>query len=392
MNRPFLIHIFMIWLLSLTGTVAISAQEDFRILCGPYLQDVGEEEATVVWITNRNAVSWVEIAPDDGMNFYAEERPAFFQTNFGKKQIGTVHAVRLTGLQTGTSYRYRIYSKEVIDETPYFVHYGKVAASDVYTRKPYRFTTLDWAKQETSFAVVNDIHADHETFSALMETQKGKKLDFVIFNGDMLNNMSSEEQLIQGFLKQAVQLFATETPVFYVRGNHETRGLFSPEYIRYFPTSTGQPYYAFRQGPAFFIVLDGGEDKPDSDIEYHGLADFDAYRAQEVSWLEEVVNSEAFKQAPVKIAVIHVPPVGSTWHGPLEVKKYFLPILNKADIRVMLCAHLHQYKYIPAGEEGNEFPILINSNKHLLEAEVSGGTVRILMKDTGGKVYKTFNF
>lgn len=392
MNRPFLIPVFMIWLLSLTGTVAMSAQEDFRILCGPYLQNVGEEEATIVWITNRNAVSWVEIVPDDGMNFYAEERPQFYQTNFGKKRIGTVHAVRVTGLRKGTPYRYRIYSKEVIDETPYFVHYGKVAASDVYTRKPYRFTTLDYAKQETSFAVVNDIHADHETFSALMETQKEKKPDFVIFNGDMLSNMSSEEQLIEGFLKQAVQLFATETPVFYVRGNHETRGLFSPQYIRYFPTSTGQPYYAFRQGPAFFIVLDGGEDKPDSDIEYHGLADFDAYRAQEVSWLEEVVNSEAFKQAPVKVAVIHVPPVGSTWHGPLEVKKYFLPILNKAGIRVMLCAHLHQYKYIPAGEEGNEFPILINSNKHLLEAEVRDGTVRIRMKDTEGKVYKTFNF
>lgn len=49
-------------------------------------------------------------------------------------------------------------------------------------------------------------------------------------------------------------------------------------------------------------------------------------------------------------------------------------------------------KYIPAGEEGNEFPILINSNKHLLEAEVRDGTVRIRMKDTEGKVYKTFNF
>lgn len=392
MNRRPFIFILMVWLLTFTGAVALSAQEDFKILCGPYLQSVGEEEATVMWITNRKAVSWVEVAPDDGMNFYAEERPQFFQTSFGKKLIGTLHAIRLTGLKKGTSYWYRIYSKEVIDETPYFVHYGKVAASDVYTRKPYRFTTLDCSREKTTFAVVNDIHADHETFSALMETQKGKKLDFVIFNGDMLSNMSSEEQLIDGFLKQSVEMFATETPVFFVRGNHETRGLFSPQYIRYFPTSTGQPYYAFREGPAFFIVLDGGEDKPDSDIEYHGLADFDAYRAREVSWLEKVVNSQAFQQAPVKIAVIHVPPVGSSWHGPLEVKKYFLPILNKAGIRVMLCAHLHHHQYIPAGEEGNDFPILINSNTHLLEAEVSGDAMQIRVKDTAGNLFKTFNF
>lgn len=392
MNQRLLISVFIGWLLTLLGPVAISAQEDFRILCGPYLQNVNENEVTVMWITNHKAVSWVEIAPDDGMNFYAEARPQFFQTNFGKKLIGTVHAVRVTGLQKGTSYRYRIYSKEVIEETPYFVHYGKVAATDVYTRKPYRFTTLDYTQPSTSFAVVNDIHADHETFSALMETQKDKKLDFVVFNGDMLSNMSSEEQLMEGFLSQAVRLFAAETPVFYARGNHETRGLFSPQYIRYFPTSTGQPYYAFRQGPAFFIVLDGGEDKPDNDIEYHGLAAFDAYRAAEVDWLREVVNSEAFKESPVKIAIMHVPPVGSTWHGPLEVKKHFMPILNKAGIRVMLCAHLHQYKYIAAGEEGNEFPILINSNKHILETEVNGKEIRIQMKDTEGKIFKTFNF
>lgn len=392
MNQRLLMSILTGWLLAFFGPVAISAQEGFRIVCGPYLQNVSEKEATVMWITNRNAVSWVEIAPDDGMNFYAEARPQFYQTNFGKKLIGTVHAVRVTGLQKGTSYRYRIYSKEVIEETPYFVQYGKVAATDVYTRRPYRFTTLDYARPATSFAVVNDIHADHETFSALMETQKDKKLDFVVFNGDMLSNMSSEEQLIEGFLGQAVRLFAAETPVFYARGNHETRGLFSPQYIRYFPTSTGQPYYAFRQGPAFFIVLDGGEDKPDNDIEYHDLAAFDAYRAAEVDWLREVVNSEAFKEAPVKIAIMHVPPVGSTWHGPLEVKKHFMPILNKAGIRVMLCAHLHQYTYIAPGEEGNDFPILINSHKHILEIDVNGQDIRIQIKDTEGKIFKTFNF
>ena len=30
-------------------------------------------------------------------------------------------------------------------------------------------------------------------------------------------------------------------------------------------------YYAFRQGPVYCIVLDTGEDKPDSDIEYAGI-------------------------------------------------------------------------------------------------------------------------
>lgn len=375
-------------LFALLMYITTYAQSDFQILYGPYLQNVGEEEATVVWVTNGNAVSWVEIAPDDNTHFYAEERPQFFQTNFGKKIVGTLHAIRLSGLQKGSSYRYRIYSKEVMEQTPYYVQYGKVAASDVYTGKPYKFTTLDKEKKETSFAVVNDIHADNELFASLMETQKNETSDFILFNGDMLSNMSSEQQLFDGFMSQAVKMFASETPVFFARGNHETRGLFSTEFIRYFPTSTGQPYYAFQQGPVFFIVLDGGEDKPDSDIEYHGLAAFDLYRENEINWLKETIHSEAFQKAPIKIAVMHVPPIRSTWHGPIQVKKQFIPLLNEAGIHLMLCAHLHNHQYIPAGQEDCNFPILINSNKHIVNVQATSSGITLGIKDQLGKVVK----
>lgn len=46
------------------------------------------------------------------------------------------------------------------------------------------------------------------------------------------------------------------------RGNHENRGAYAQHWLDYFPTPTGETYYTFRRGPAFFIVLDGCEDKP----------------------------------------------------------------------------------------------------------------------------------
>lgn len=382
--------VFIACLLSICGVV--NAQSDFKVLYGPYLQMMGENEVTVMWVTNKEAVSWVELAPDDGSHFYAEERPQFFQTNFGKKVIGKLHSIRLTGLQKGTSYRYRIYSKEVMEQTPYYVQYGKVAASNVYTAKPYCFTTLDKAKEHISFKMINDIHGNNDVMAALLSDVKKEKDDFIFFNGDMVSNMVSEQQLFDGFMNQAVKIFATEMPFFFARGNHETRGMFSTEYIRYFPTSTGQPYYAFQEGPAFFIVLDGGEDKPDTDIEYWGLAAFDQYRENEINWLKEVVNSDAFKQSPFKIVVMHVPPVHSTWHGPLEVKKHFIPLLNKAGVDLMLCGHLHRYQFIPAGQEDCNFPILINSNKHVADVEVTTGKLQVVLKDTDQKVFKEFTF
>jgi predicted MPP superfamily phosphohydrolase len=382
--RKQLTFILLASLLSISGF----AQEQFAILYGPYLQGVTENEVTVVWVTNRKAVSWVELAPNDENDFYAEARPPFFETNFGRKVTGTLHKVRIFGLEKGTKYRYRIYSKEVTAEEPSFTGYGKVVASDVYQKAPLTFKTLDVSKQSLHFAVVNDIHADSKRFASLLNQTDLKSLDFVLFNGDMVSAMESEKQIFDGFLTQAVQSFASELPFFFARGNHETRGLFSTEYIRYFPTPTGQPFYTFRQGPAFFIILDAGEDKPDSDIEYHGLSAFDQYREAETDWLKKVLDSEEFKQAPVKIAIMHVPPTSSTWHGSLEVNRLFLPLLNRAGIHLMLSGHLHQHIYTPKGEGNCNFPILINSNLHIADIQIQNNAITIRIKDVEGKLFK----
>ena len=82
-----------------------SGQDDFKIEYGPYLYNVTENEATVVLVTNNDAVSWVDLAPDDGSNFYSQEWPRLFNTHIGKKALRTLHKVTLTGLEKGMTYR-----------------------------------------------------------------------------------------------------------------------------------------------------------------------------------------------------------------------------------------------------------------------------------------------
>jgi hypothetical protein len=101
------------------------------------------------------------------------------------------------------------------------------------------------------------------------------------------HSMNDEQQFFEGFMDKSVELFASEVPVYFARGNHETRGPFSVCFPDYFPTPTGKLYYSFRQGPVHFIVLDCGEDKPGSDIEYSGLAQFDAYRYRTAGMAEK---------------------------------------------------------------------------------------------------------
>lgn len=353
---------FWLFLLVLLTAVTLRAQTPFQITFGPYLQNVTEEGVTVIWGTSGDALSWVEVAPDSNDHFYAEERPQFFQTKLGRRTVGKLHTVRIRDLQPGTFYRYRVCSKEVLEMNPAKVVYGTTICTDVFRHLPFRFKTRSADQDSLALVIVNDIHENSEMLGNLLADVKKGGYDFVFFNGDMVNNMSSEQQLINGFLGKSTELFASEIPFYFARGNHETRGNFSDHYLDYFPTSTNEPYYAFRQGPVFFIVLDGGEDKPDSDIEYYGLADFDRYRADQVAWLKEVVATEAFRSAPFKVVITHVPPINTTWHGPLEVKKHFLPVLNEAGVDLMICGHLHAYHYIPAGESDCSFPVLINSN------------------------------
>lgn len=362
--------------------------EPFAIKYGPYLQNVGDNEATIVWVTNKNSVSWVEVAPDDGSHFYAKERPQYYHTIFGKKNIGTLHRVTIDSLKPQSSYRYRIYSKEVLSETPYLVTYGRVAASDAYRKNPFTFSTLDSSKPTTDFVVVNDIHADSELFTSLINNEKMDSVDLVFLNGDMQTHMNSEKELFDGFLSQTSKLFASETPMFFVRGNHETRGVFSTRYMDYFPSSTGKPYYTFSQGPVFFVVLDPGEDKPDNDIEYHGLADFDRYRREETAWLKGVVESEEFKKAKVKIVMIHIPPMGGTWHGNLELNRLFMPLLNNAGIDLMICAHEHKHRFMKIGDDGANFPMLVNSNKHSVRVKANTKEITLDIKDDKGAKVK----
>ena len=133
------------------------------------------------------------------------------------------------------------------------------------------------------------------------------------------------------------------------------------------------------------MVLDCGEDKPDNDIEYWGLADFDRYRETEADWLKGVVASEEFRQAPLRIVLLHIPPLHYDWHGGREIQRLFMPLLQGAGVDLMLCGHLHKAFYTAAGEDKYDFPVLINSNRECVRVTVEGRKIEAEIRDAAGK-------
>ena len=242
--------------------------------------------------------------------------------------------------------------------------------------------------------MLNDIHAKQEKMAALLNTFEKGKTDMVFYTGDMVSMVPTEEILFQGFVDLSVAHFAKQVPFYLARGNHETRGLFATSFMTYFPSLTGKPYYTLKHGDVFFIILDGGEDKPDSCLEYYETAQYDNYRKEEAEWLKGVVESEDCKNAKYRVVLMHMPPIGgkNMWHGPKHAGECFIPVLNKANITVMLSGHTHKYSYNTPETTDAEFPILVNAHNTALKAHVNKSGITIDVIDTNGSIKHTHTF
>lgn len=354
---------------------SLSAQEktenpfpSARVSAGPWLQAVTDSEFTVVWTTTVDAVVWVEVAPDDGTPFYAETRKKYYESHYGRRPIGKLHRVKISGLTEGTKYRYRIYQQALLsDEGNKRVILGEAFGTDILKNKPYSVTLLSPKKESARFSVFSDIHEQDSLFNVLASPMAKLNNDFVVFNGDMLTQIESRKQIEDGYLRTASKLFASNTPLYALRGNHEHRGSASYDFMSFFPSNNGLPYYTVQHGSTFFLFLECGEDKPDSDIRYYGLSLTDEMRAEQAEWLKKVVETDEFKTAEHRIVFLHMPPISNKWHGAQELNRLLVPILNKANIDIMFSGHEHKLRYIEKDAQGNNFPILINSNKQRVD-------------------------
>ena len=369
----------------------LSFGQSLEITHGPFIQHLTTNAVTVNWSTSEDCISWVEYYEDDGSNFYLKERDRVYNSSEGLKNIGKRHQVSLGDLNPDTKYAYRIYSQKLTEDGDL----SKVVATKVYQKEPLYFTTLKNDKQDISCIVLSDMHEDASKTAKLLSNVKWNETDFVLLNGDFLNNFNKDENLY-AVIDTCVDVFAKEKPLYIVRGNHETRGLKARDLNEHFHFPDNKYYYIFTIGKSFFIVLDSGEDKPDSDIEYNGMADFDAYRTEQAKWLSKIVETDEFKEAEHKIVFMHIPPFmderGDEWHGEIEIRNKFVPILNKADIDLMLCGHMHAHSFVQEKAGENNFPIIVADNNSKVNLSINSKGIHAEVLDIDSNVISDLFF
>ena len=378
--------LFSLMLLFSVGAKAI------KVTHGPWICDMDSTGTTIVWVTDVPGMSWVEIAPDSADHFYGRARQRYYDVLAGRKVLtDSVHRVRIEGLKPDTKYRYRVFTQEVAEwRYDDWVTLGKTACTDVWRGKPYEFKTFPAKPREVTFLVLNDIHERAQFMKDLCKNVDFKKLDFVLLNGDMSNRLRNQQHMMEAYLDTCVRMFATHTPLFFNRGNHELRGQFADYLYRYFPTNNGKYYRVQHVAGIDFLFIDTGEDKPDEDIEYSGIVNYDQYREEEARWLRGLRESKQVGKYPL-IVFSHIPPTLQKWHGPYHLQKTLMPELNKMNVSVMLSAHLHAFGY----QEPNEvihFPNLVNSNNTYLLCRIANGKMEVDYVGLKGKDKKHFTF
>ncbi|MDR0349181.1 MAG: metallophosphoesterase [Tannerella sp.] len=340
--------------------VRISAPVDRIFRTEPYLQKPVDRGITISWLTHVPVHSWVEY----GKNGKLDQKKQIYVD--GQMLCNNeIHHFRLTDLEPGVTYSYRVCSREIMLYRAYKKEFGYTAYSDIST-----FTLPSADESDFTALVFNDVHKNFdlmERFARLIK-DTDLKYDFVFYNGDVIDDPKDQDQAV-GFMKVLNEVAgAKKVPVFYMRGNHEIRNAYSIGLRSLFDYMNGTTYGAFSWGDTRFVMLDCGEDKPDSTRVYYGLNDFNQLRDDQAVFLKNELAGEAFKQAAKKVLIHHIPVYGNEEDSYNPCREKWGDILANAPFDIAVNGHTHRFAYLPKGSEGNNFPVVIGGGPRIEEA------------------------
>lgn len=340
---------------------AEKADKIFRMK--PYLQNPVGNGITVMWETTVPAYCWVEYGTDT-----TQLKRARTIVDGQVVCNNYLHKIRIDGLQPGQRYYYRVCSQEILLYQAYKKVFGNTAQS------AFSEFILPATDTDSFTAVVfNDLHQHTQTFRALCQQIKNVNYDFVVFNGDCVDDPVDHNQATSFISELTEGVCGDRIPTFFMRGNHEIRNAYSIGLRDHYDYVGDRTYGSFNWGDTRIVMLDCGEDKPDDHWVYYGLNDFTQLRNEQVDFLKRELSSKEFKKAEKRVLIHHIPLYGND--GKNLCANLWTKLLEKAPFNISLNAHTHKYAYHPKGELGNNYPVIIGGGY-----KMDGATVMILEK------------
>ncbi len=310
-----------------------------------------EDEYQIAFSTSHNSIGAIEI---DGATYYD-------QTD-GENNVSKLHKISVPSEVLDAKKNYSIKTQSVMINSAYLPSKGRVITQN------YTFRPID----ESDGIQIYNLSDTHECVAGPSKAASyfGDKLDLLILNGDIVNDISSEYQ-ISLIYKLANRITNGSVPVIFTRGNHECNGKLAADLSKYVGSTENGMYYTFNIGSSVsMLVLDTNNDMGDDHTLISPLANFDQVRKAQSEWIKQNADwNQGFTHSFV-IAHMAYPLSGYQeescgWH---DWAKELVELTNgKTDLAI--CGHSHRTDFIKPGTEDNkiaDFPVLrgsLRSNK-----------------------------
>ena len=298
----------------------------------PYVQNVGVDAASVIWMTPE--------APVDSLRF----RPtgpseAWLHATVTDRGRG-VRAARLIGLPADSEIEYEVYSRE--------------------TRSgPWTFRTAPKAGTRDTLRVLlfGDSGWGSEAQIDLARRMDRMDWDLAIHVGDIAYYNGSETDFTERHFRVYSRMLA-RTPFFPAVGNHDVRTDEGEPYDRAFdwPEAVeGTRFYSFRWNSVLFLALDTSSHTEDVHDDINRLE----------NTLRNTTESLQAAQTDPRVEWIvvfgHHPPyshaVGISGHGPpYGIRDNLPPLFDRYGVDLMAAGHDHHYERSVAVRDGRPVP------------------------------------
>jgi Tfp pilus assembly protein PilX len=333
-----------VWRLVMIGNGATSAVGNInwiRVLPGasgqvllrePYLQQVTDRSAVVVWTTNQPGTGEVSYRQAGGALLRAVAHQRWFPATYtGLGHDYYQHEAWLTGLAPATEYTYGIATGGL----------ELTAGQDTFRTAP------PIGEGTVRFIAFGDSGVGSTAQRELATRMTADTFDLAIHSGDVAYG---SRDMVGGGTHTSFDawVFGVYAPWFRTRpffpsiGNHDDEIAFAQPYRDVFvlPENGASPtfpdhaerFYSFDYGPIHFIALDSE------------LAFIDPVRRQaQLAWLEADL---AATRQPWRVAYFHRPPYSAGFrHGSdLAIRQAFVPIFERYGVQLVITGHEHLYE------------------------------------------------
>jgi hypothetical protein len=299
----------------------------------PYLQQVHQDEITVMWETTTPGVGWVRygLSPDEMTGLSTSPRVS-----------ATLNEVTLTGLETDTAYYYQTVSL-LDDGAGGVVH----LESDVH-----RFVTSVDRGTPFTFMLYGDNRTNSDRHAALVEQMieriETREVRFVMNTGDLTTEANYWDEWQDEFFIPALPMLG-DLPLYAALGNHEGNHSSWYEYLS-FPNDAmftldeageqvwlinegNESWYQFRYGDVDFFALNSSANV--------------ALDSAQTSWLIQALSES---EAAWQVVFFHHPPyscVPSRKPGDEAVRTHLVPVFQEHGVDLVLLGHDHLYGRTP---------------------------------------------